>query len=211
MELFRNGVQIELADCMWNKTHIRQCSHYVDGIWDYPIYNGVFGQNGLHICCKSWPINRLSHHMPITMHTFNTIPAKIQLHNPMNMGKWFIRFTPRPAYSLIHVRKEPADNNETGPRLNIETVFTGYRDFHTKDKTVVWDRLIFNMAIPKLVRRLFYIETAPLADWRLRHRYETCLYTGCNARHMLRIIFMSHCGLNQVSMAVADDLVFIGY
>ena len=52
----------------------------------------------------------------------------------------------------------------SGPCLNIKTVFGRYGDPHVKDK--LWDRLIFNMGIPILVRRYLYIETAP---WLLQH------------------------------------------
>ena len=47
------------------------------------------------------------------------------------------------------------------PRLNRKAVCPVYRDSHYKDKTVSWDRLIFIMRIPILIRRNLYIEMAP--------------------------------------------------
>ena len=59
------------------------------------------------------------------------------------------------------------DRMRSGPHVNIKTVFLMYGDSHVKDKTVSrWDRLIFNMRIPILLRRHLYIEAAP----RLRCR-----------------------------------------
>ena len=53
------------------------------------------------------------------------------------------------------------ESQQPAPCLNIKTVFPRYGDSHVKDKSQ--DRLIFNMGIPILVRRHFYIETAPWA------------------------------------------------
>ena len=50
--------------------------------------------------------------------------------------------------------------NDTGPSLNIKTIFPGYRDYNVKDK-MSQDCLIFNMGIPILVRQHLYIKTAP--------------------------------------------------
>ena len=51
-------------------------------------------------------------------------------------------------------RKEP------GPPLNIKTVFPRYGDYHVENKSR-WDRLIFNMGIPILVRWHLCIEATP--------------------------------------------------
>ena len=52
-----------------------------------------------------------------------------------------------------------------GPNLNIKTVFPSYWDSH----------LIFNMGIPKRVRRHIYVEMAPVVSYA--HPTETS--TGC--------------------------------
>ena len=52
------------------------------------------------------------------------------------------------------------DNTETRPPLNVKTVFPGMGILMLKTRRSR-DRLIFNMVIPILVRRHFYIETTP--------------------------------------------------
>ena len=51
-------------------------------------------------------------------------------------------------------------HQDTGPRLNIKTIFPGMGILVLKIRRS-WDPLIFNMGIPIMVRQYLYIETAP--------------------------------------------------
>ena len=63
-------------------------------------------------------------------------------------------------YGLYHSHVCPRRDKLSGPRLNIKTVFPGTGIPMLKIRRS-WNRLIFNIEIPILVRRHLYTETAP--------------------------------------------------
>ena len=97
------------------------------------------------------------------------------------------------------------NSNETGSRLNIKIVFTGMVIPKLKIKWS-WDRLIYNMGIPILLRRHLYIATTPwllvnneskdamymLVYARFSHSVQFCVHNTTRIG-LINVIYVRHC------------------